>query len=246
MKTPAARLIIFDIDGTLLLSGPRVRELLAQAFEESFGQPARLDGLSFAGHTDRWILRTLLQRARIGDPPLPKGDFALSFMRFARRYEHLMRIGYPSAEGPHLLPGVRQLLAALDAEPGVRLLLASGNLQATAHIKLDRFGLRKYLPLGVYGDAYETRTQIFRAAIELAERDLGFEKGKTPTWIVGDTVSDVRATKEVGARSLAVLTGPSGIEDPRKAGPDATIEDFSSLHLVLDLLLKDPPTSPAT
>ncbi len=246
MSSSFLHLIIFDIDGTLLLSGPRVRALFSEAFQESFGRPAPLDGLSFAGHTDRWIVRTLWQRARAEDEaaaPAPSAgeetEFLEGFARFVRRYGELMARHYPTAEGPYLMPGVRRLLDALHRHPAVRMLVATGNLEATARIKLRRFGLDAYLPHGVFGDTHLERVDVLRQALRMAEERWG-PTDDAVVWAVGDTVADVRAAREVGVRSLAVLTGPAGIEDPRRAEPDAVLDDFSRLEEALAVLTGEP------
>jgi phosphoglycolate phosphatase-like HAD superfamily hydrolase len=234
MAATVERLILFDIDGTLLLSGPRVRALFAESFRAVFGLEPPLDGVHFAGMTDRGIVRRLLRRAGAG---LVDGDaFAVGFARFAEDFARRMEEVYPGCEGPRLMPGVRSLLQALHADPSVVLLAATGNLPRTARVKLARFGLDHFLPHGAYGDAHEEREELFRHALELARRDLGWKGRAGEVWILGDTRDDVEAARAVGARILAVGTGVPPTEDLRPLAPDAWLADLGDTEAVLRIL----------
>ena len=226
------RLILFDIDGTLLLSGPRVRELFAEAFEDTFGVEAPLDGVHFAGMTDRGIVRLLLER--VGRPRSDgfEGDFARFGEAFALRMEEV----YPGCEGPYLMPGVHALLHALHEDPSVILLAATGNLPRTARVKLARFGLDHFLPHGAYGDAHEGRPGLFAHALEVARAELGWRGRPEEVWILGDTRADVEAARAVGCRILAVGTGILDHADLRETGPDAWMADLGDTEAVLALL----------
>jgi len=225
------RLIIFDIDGTLLLSGTVARKLFERAFEEVFAMPPLLNGLSFAGRCDRGVLSLLLQRAQASE------RLASEFSHFAARYAALMREQYPTAEGPRLMPGAKKLLLALSENPEVLLMIGSGNLPQTAQIKLQRFGLDTFFLHGVYGDLHEERVPLFAAALKLAREELHWSGARERAWIVGDTVSDVEAARKVGVKCLAVATGPTAADRLRAARPDALFSDLSALEDVLAVLL---------
>jgi phosphoglycolate phosphatase-like HAD superfamily hydrolase len=225
------RLIIFDIDGTLLLSGRVAGELFQRAFEEVFALRPAMNGLSFAGRCDRGVLSLLLQRAHASERLVPE------FSRFVARYSELMREIYPNAQGPRLMPGAKELLLALRENPEVLLMVGSGNLPQTAQVKLRRFGLDTFFTHGVYGDLHEERTPLFTAALKLAREELGWSGEREFAWIVGDTVSDIEAAQKVGVKCLAVATGPTPEKPLRSARPDAFFADLSSLEDVLDVLL---------
>lgn len=225
------RLIIFDIDGTLLLSGTVAGDLFLRAFEEVFALRPTLNGLSFAGRCDRGVLSLLLQRARASERLAPE------FPRFVARYTALMREVYPTAQGPRLMPGAKELLLALRENPEVLLMVGSGNLPQAAQVKLQRFGLDTFFVHGVYGDLHEERAPLFAAALKLAREELGWSGEVQRAWIVGDTVSDIEAAQKVGVKCLAVATGPTPEEPLRGARPDAFFPDLSRLEDVLDVLL---------
>ena len=224
----SVRPVIFDIDGTLLLSGPVVREVFAQAFADICDEAAPLWGVHFAGMTDRGILRLLLEKLGRGD------EFDRLFPAFAEHFPELLGQRYPGASGPYLLPGVQDLLDALKRRREVVLLLGSGNLRRTAHIKLDRFGLLPYFVAGAFGSEHERRDAIFQDALDQSRSDLGWDGETTKAWIIGDTESDVESAHKVGARVLAVATGPSKEESLENA--DALVPDLSDTVRVLQIL----------
>ncbi len=231
LKRIRDRLIIFDIDGTLLLSGTVARELFERAFEEVFAMPPLLNDLSFAGRCDRGVVSLLLQRAQASE------RLASEFPRFAARYAVLMREQYPTARGPRLMPGAKELLFALQEKPEVVLMIGSGNLPQTAQVKLERFGLDTFFVHGVYGDLHEERAPLFASALELAREELGWSGARERSWIVGDTVSDIEAAREVGVKCLAVATGPTPADLLLEARPDSLFPDLSALEDVLAVLL---------
>jgi len=231
MAAKPRRLIVFDIDGTLLLSGPLVRQLFAQAFAEAFGVEAPHEGLAFAGRTDRGIVRALCELSRT------TARFESGFPAFAQRYSELMGRHYPRAAGPFLLPGVLPLLEALQAEDSVALMAGSVNLESTARIKLRRFALDGFFARGVYGNEHEDRAGLFAGCLALGRDELGWEGRAEEVWFVGDTVADVEAAKGLGARCLAVDTGPPGTGDLDAAGADARLVDLSATSRVLAILL---------
>jgi len=225
------RLIVFDIDGTLMLSGSVVRRLFAQAFEEVFETTAPHEGLAFAGRTDRGIVRALCERSQTS------ARFENGFPVFAGRYSELMARHYPEAEGPRMLPGVRPLLEALTEDDRVSLMVGSGNLDTTARIKLRRFELDGFFPHGVYGNCHEEREGLFAGCLQLGREQLGWDGEPSQVWFVGDTVADVRAAKALGSCCLGVGTGPPGTGDLAEAGADASLVDLSATGRALAILL---------
>lgn len=225
------RLIVFDVDGTLLLSGPVVRSLFARAFEEVFEVPAPLEDLPFAGRTDRGIVRALCERSGHA------AGFDDGFPRFSERYTEHMRREYPAAEGPYLLPGVRAVLEALGSQDRVTLMLGTGNLEATARVKLERFAIEHFFVDGVYGNHHEDRTELFAGCLERGRERHGWRGAAAEVWFVGDTVDDVRAAQALGARCLALGTGPPGIPSLEGAGAEAFLPDLSATERALGILL---------
>jgi phosphoglycolate phosphatase-like HAD superfamily hydrolase len=222
------RLIVFDIDGTLLLNGRVTRDTFERCFEEVAGFAPRGDRFSFAGMTDRGIFRRMLESEGRAD------EFDELFPSFAERFPVALASVYPTAEGPYTLPGAPELVEALASRSDVALAVATGNIRASAKVKLSRFGLDRHFPVGAFGGDHETRTELFAACLDGAREHYGQSFDPGESWVIGDTLSDVEAARDVGMRSLAVATGPSG--DAELHGADAVFTDLQDTDRVLTVL----------
>jgi phosphoglycolate phosphatase-like HAD superfamily hydrolase len=229
MDKASLKLILFDIDGTLLLSGRVVKDAFLGAFDAVTGEAGDLDGVRFAGNTDRSILRQVLVRHRRED------DLDKLFGPFVRNFVDRLRVAFPRAEGPYLLPGVLPLLRALE-RAGFALAVGTGNVRASAMIKLGRFGLERFFPAGGFGDRHEDRTAVFREAIESAREHYGWAAGARSVWVVGDTAADVYAAHAVGARAIAVATGPVPPGELASCGADRVVPDLSDTREIVDFI----------
>lgn len=221
------RLILFDIDGTLMLNGPVTQETFERCFEEVCGFPPAGERFSFSGMTDRGIFRRMLLECGCEE------SFDELFEPFSRHFcAELARV-YPEAEGPLVLPGVTELLRRLT-DDGTALALATGNIRDTALVKLGRFRLDVHFPVGGFGGDFEMRHEVFAEGLRAARQHYGhpFEAGAS--WVVGDTRSDVEAARAVGMRVLAVRTGFSsddGLDDA-----DVVLDDLGDTPCVLEHL----------
>ena len=215
------RLLLFDIDGTLLLSGGAGTRALNRTFEELFGVAGAFSGIPVAGRTDLLILADALRRAGVA----ADGD---ARARFLTRYcEHFGReIHYP---GPRkgLLPGVRQLLDRLRVTPGVACALVTGNIARAARIKLEHFAVRGYFVGGAYGDDAPHRNDLVPIAVERARRAGVVVDSPTEAVVIGDTPLDVQCATASGARAVCVATGSFTEEELRRAGADAVLPDLT-------------------
>ena len=223
------RLIIFDIDGTILLNGDVVRHHFWTSFETVCGLKTPPERFSFAGMTDRSIFRRLLNGRRLEE------EYEQVFRRFSAHFCESLSRHYPNAEGPFVLPGVEMLLARLSSLPDVGLALGTGNIRESAYIKLGRFGLDRYFPVGGFGGEHEERSEVFRAGIDAAEAHYGQPIPVSEVWVVGDTENDVRAARHIGARVLAVATGYAAAEE--LTGADILRADLSNTDEILEVLL---------
>lgn len=210
------RLLIFDIDGTLLLNGPITKRLFAESFAEVVGRDPVRDDVRFHGNTDRGIFRMLLDD--------DDEAYARHFDAFATTFTAKMREHYPSAEGPYLLPGVLELVDALRARDDVALALGTGNIRETAYVKLGRFGLDSYFPVGGFGGDHLVRADMIRGAIADARVHYDFDFDPADSWVIGDTVNDVIAARDAGCRVMGVMTGPHRQDELRDA--DVVVEDL--------------------
>jgi len=217
-------LVALDIDGTLIdLTGAGTRAM-AHAFEEHFGvagPPPR----AFAGSTDLGIVRATAG-AGLGRPPTPAelSGFFACYLRWLPK--EIARTPY----GP--TPGARALVAALGRDPRVRLGLATGNVRDGARLKLGSAGLGwDEYRFGAFGDEVADRAGLVA---------LAFERGAAllPRWtnaaaavrvVVGDTPRDIEAARAVGARAVAVATGPYHVDELQAHGPDLVVESLAAL-----------------
>lgn len=213
-------LLLFDIDGTLLLSGGAGTRAMDRGFHHLYGIQEAARGHDFSGMTDPVILK----------------DLFFHFHREACTPEELeamieVYLGFLEEEleassGFHILPGVVELLDQLSLREDVRLGLATGNLEKGAHMKLERAGLLPYFCFGAYGSDTEERARIVSLAIERGKRLPGDSKGNHVAFVIGDTPLDIQAGKGAGALTVAVATGTKSLEELRRHGPTHLFPDF--------------------
>jgi phosphoglycolate phosphatase-like HAD superfamily hydrolase len=223
------RLVLFDIDGTLLLTGGAGVRATSRAFVEVFGVPPG-PALPFAGRTDAWILAQLATCHGIALDSCARERFRTSYLT------HLAdEIRQPGAR-KGVMPGVCGLLDALTVREDVCLALLTGNFAAGARLKLEYFDLWRYFTCGAFGDEVLDRTELL--ALALAEVEACGRPVPRPRDIivVGDTPLDVAVATAGGARSVGVATGGYDVHALKASGADVVLEDFSDLDASLDAL----------
>ena len=224
-----AKLFLFDVDKTLVDSRGAGSRAMTAAFAQLFGIDQGFAGIGFTGRTD-----TAIFRDAVGVHSLDR-DFATLLVRFQETYYSIVPSTLAEVQA-HVLPGVRELLAGLEAAPGAFLGLATGNFRESARLKLGRFGLYDLFLVGGYADDSEDRAELVAVAIErLAEASGGH--GPREVYIIGDTPLDIAAAQANGARSIAVATGFFTVDELTAAGAGLVFPDFSSWQAVLDALL---------
>ena len=224
------RLILFDIDGTLIKCGIQVKGIFSSALVDVFGQTGDLDGYDFSGKIDTQIVFDLQEGAG-----LPRQEVAEKLPLFKEVYvERLER----DLDGDEMvaLPAVPELLDTLAGRADVALGLLTGNWEGGARVKLSRFELNHFFPFGAFGDGQLVRTGLPPVALERAREYTGREFRSDETVIVGDSILDVAAAKAHGIMSVAVATGWTPAEKLEDAGTDLVIpslEHFDDLDLGL-------------
>ncbi|MBZ0265831.1 HAD hydrolase-like protein [bacterium] len=223
------RLLIFDIDGTLLLNGRIARDNFFAAFRETCRELPDTSSIHFMGMTDRGIFRQLL------DASNHHGDFEEMFCSFSHSFTEKMRQTYQHAKEPHLLPGVRELLEFLHEDEETFLALGTGNIRESAYLKLKHFGIDHIFPVGGFGGDYENRNDAILSAATQAMGQSGLHQPPQHFWIIGDTQNDIIAGHSVGAKVLAVASGFVPLEELIEAGGDIVLPDLSDLDRVLEI-----------
>lgn len=218
------KLVLFDIDGTLVLTGGAGIRAMNRAGEALLAVPDLLDGIQVAGRTD-WIILHDALRKRGRD--LDHALFAtLRDAYVANLREEILARG----EGTKaVMPGIPDLLPALQSHPGVFLGLLTGNFEEGARIKLEHFDLWRYFRCGAFGDDAADRNALVPFAVERAR---GCGLGDVPfedVFVVGDTPHDVACAHAVGATPIAVATGTFSVEQLRDTGAPIVLEDLSDV-----------------
>lgn len=223
------RIILFDIDGTLVWGGP-AKDAFCEAMVETYGTAGDLKGVSFAGKTDPQIARQLLSAVGVEDRVIDEG-----LQELWGRY-----LGYLGQliedDPPEVLPGVHELLDALAALEDVGLGLLTGNIVGGAELKLGSTGLWKRFGFGSYGSDHEERDELPAIAVGRAQELWGDVITAGHGIIVGDTPKDVACGKAGGMRTLAVATGSFSLDQLSGIGADHVIADFSSTDEVVEIL----------
>jgi phosphoglycolate phosphatase len=223
------RLVLLDIDGTLLDCGRQTRPFFAAALRDVFGVTGDVDDYDFAGRTDPGIAIGVLAGAGV-----PRDEVIANLPRVRESYLARLEAGLDPA-GMRLLPGVRPLLERLSARDDVLLGLLTGNWEAGARIKLSRLGLDGFFRFGAYGSDGIEREELPPIALARAERLAGRRFAPREALIVGDSRFDVACARAHGIPSLAVATGHTPAAALREAGADWVVPDLLAAGGVVDL-----------
>jgi phosphoglycolate phosphatase-like HAD superfamily hydrolase len=229
------RVLLWDIDGTLLRSARAgaFKDYTAPMLESVFGTAGRLAEMSVSGMTDLQIACEALcldgftheqVRERVG----------LLRERYMFEFERAIRA---SGDEPmfQLLPGAREILAAVEAHPRYVSALLTGNIEPAAYLKLRLVGLADFFRLpGAFGDDSHDRRDLPPLAAERISRHLNLSLHPTQFIVIGDTPNDIACARHFGARAVAVATGRLDDADTlRTHNPDAILPDLSDTQLVL-------------
>jgi phosphoglycolate phosphatase-like HAD superfamily hydrolase len=216
------RLLLFDIDGTLIDCGGQTHALFGEALIEVFGTAGDIDGYSFTGRTDPQIVLDLMTGAGL---PAAEVHARLPQMRdlYLPRLERVL-------ERRHMrvMPGVEELLERLAPRADVELALLTGNWEAGARTKLSRFDLNRYFPFGAFGSDGIHRSELPPIALERAARRRGRPLAPAQALVIGDSIYDVACARDHGIPVLAVATGRTSAADLAAAGADWVVPDLAA------------------
>ena len=221
------RLILFDIDGTLLTTDGAAARAFRATLVEVFGTSGPPNGYSFAGKTDPQIARDLLRLARLDEEVIDAG-----LDRVWQRYADVLEREIQGVD-PIVFPGVRELVHRLDAEPDAILGLLTGNVRDGARIKLRAAGLDfDRFVVGAFGSDHAARTELPAVAVQrAADRYARRFEGKSVV-IIGDTPADVACGEHLGVRTIAVATGSYSEAELRACGPDYVFPSLADTEAV--------------
>jgi phosphoglycolate phosphatase-like HAD superfamily hydrolase len=220
-----ARLLLWDIDGTLITTGRAGEKALKRAAAESFGDDGDLDGIEIAGRTDSGIVRQILAKHQ---RPITHESVA----EFLEVYLRLLPPELPRGNG-HVMPGVLELLKRAQAKPEAALGLLTGNIKRGADLKLRHYGLWEFFAFGAFADDHHDRNQLGEYARTRAHEFTGIDFTASQIDVIGDTPHDIACGKAIGARTIAVATGSFAPDELAKHGPDFVFNDFSQVERVV-------------
>lgn len=224
------RLVLFDIDGTLLSGGP-AKEAFRLALLEIFGTAGPIESWEFSGKTDPQIARELLREAGLEDGRIDAGLRDL-WTRYLEEMESRL-----SDRPPTVLPGVVELLLALETRRSVAVGLLTGNVSGGARLKLHAVGLGTRFPVGAFGCDHEDRNELPAFAVRRAQDHWGVEFSGAAVVVVGDTPRDIDCGQRHGTRTVAVATGQFEREVLERAGADAVLPDFTETKSAVNAIL---------
>src|SRR4051812_37733051 len=228
MTTANKRLLLWDIDGTLITSGGGGDKSFRRAVQGRFGGGDDLRDIEIAGRTDRHIARSILRKYEID----PTEENVREFLDV-----YLRRLGemLPQLNG-RVLPGVKEILDRVKPNPDRVLALLTGNLERGAKLKLQRYGLWDYFEFGAFADDHHDRNELGAFARQRAAEKHGHEFDVARIDVIGDTGHDIACGKIFGARTIAVATGSWSRERLAACEPDFLFDDLSQVDEVMRTL----------
>ncbi|MBW3670967.1 MAG: haloacid dehalogenase-like hydrolase [Acidobacteria bacterium] len=224
------KLVLFDIDGTLIRDNGAARDAFADALREIYGHEPELKRFDFSGRTDPEITWMVLEQSGLSENEVEEG--------LERLWVHYLnglkeRIDRSSVR---LMPGVETLLEALSAREDVVLALLTGNIEPGARTKLSPFGLNRFFPFGAFGSDSRFRNELPPVALSRA-REHGHDCFSSEDLVViGDSVYDIRCAVPHRARSVAVATGVTPSDILQAESPDHFFETLEDTERVVEVI----------
>lgn len=228
---PDPKLLLFDIDGTLLNSGGAGKRAMNRAFEVIWGIQDALDGVDLAGRTDEEIFRNALKKFH------PELNAEL-VTNFKKQYFALLpdEINFRSP-GKFLYPGVLELLIAIRQQPTLVCGLLTGNWEQSARIKLSALSIVDFFELGAYADDSADRNELVPFAVARMHQARGYAPDSKSVYVIGDTPFDVACAHRHNAIAIAVASSSYSMEQLQTTGPDYLLENLSDTSKVMDIFL---------
>ena len=227
---PTKRLLLFDIDGTLVNTGGAGVESLKTTVRNRFRTEDDLRNIEIAGKTDRAIMRDILRKYQVDPTEENITSFAGEYIGGLP-----LSLSRTHARG-RVLPGVQQLLERLKPQPHIVLALLTGNLQEGARLKLQYYGLWDFFEFGAFADDHHDRNELGAFARERAQQRHGHDFDAADIDVIGDTNHDIACGKAFGARTIAVATGSWSRDRLQQCTPDFLFNDLSDTDDVIKKL----------
>jgi phosphoglycolate phosphatase len=219
-KLPAQKLILWDIDGTLIVSQGAGARAMEKALTKRFGITVDLGKIDWAGRTDSWITGEVFRYVGLPDTSENSHDYLEAYLEL---------LPHELANGPQgqVLPGVFELLETLHRRADVAQGLLTGNLKRGAEFKLTHYKVWHYFEFGAFADDSPRRNDLGPHALRRARERHAVEFAPDQTFIIGDTPHDIECGKVIGARTIAVATGRHTVAELAAHEPTAVFSNFA-------------------
>ncbi|MEM8484525.1 MAG: HAD family hydrolase [Bacteroidota bacterium] len=219
------KLLLFDIDGTLLVSKGAGRKAMQAAVRKMTNKTdVSIEGVDFSGRTDPQIIKDVF---------VTNGFEADDWESWIAEALESYVEAFTEAFSPDQfisLPGVHALIEQLHAQPNVQLAILTGNLEKTAYLKLKGIGLESYFPFGAFASDHADRYQLPPIAVQRALDHTGHQYEGKNVVIIGDTKHDILCGRSINVMSIAVSTGHYNAEDLHIHNPDVLLDDLSNTN----------------
>ncbi|MDE3083812.1 MAG: haloacid dehalogenase-like hydrolase [Verrucomicrobiota bacterium] len=222
------KLILWDIDGTLITSGGAGERALIAGLKTAFDVNGSLAWIDYSGRTDAWIAHEVLRH--YGLPETPQ-----NIQRYLEGYLQALTVEMANPRA-RLHAGILTLLETLHQRPDVAQGLLTGNLEHGARIKLEHFAVWRYFEFGAYADDSAQRNELGPHALRRARERHGVDFSPERVFIIGDTPRDIECGKIIRAKTIAVATGKYSIEQLRAHEPTAVFSEFSDTAAFLRVI----------
>lgn len=227
------RLVLFDVDGTLILTGGAGMRAYCRALHSAFDIKVDGEFIRPDGKTDPLIAKELLTHLNLMDRWCNESRDALFAAYLGCLEEEMCRA--KDSGSIRVLPGVENLLQKLSGQADFGIGLVTGNLEQGARIKLEKAGICGYFRFGGYGSDSEDRTVLTRTGIE---RGIQFAAPAPveAAFVVGDTPLDIIHGRAAGARVIAVASARYGLDELQSYQPDMLVPDLTSAESIMDFM----------
>ena len=224
------RLVLFDIDNTLIKKSRGHHKAFSFAFKKVYGVEATIDAINYYGMTDRQIIREVLKTKGLNDQ--------IIYSKIEECMEAMVEYFNKAIENEDIkaLKGAKKLLKELEKH-GVVIGVVTGNVEGIAKTKLKKAGLSSYFKVGAFGSDDESRAKLVKLAIRRAEKMFGLSSN-IEAFVVGDTPRDMKAGKEAGVKTIGVATGFYSERELKEAGADFVLRSLEEKDKFIDIVLK--------
>jgi phosphoglycolate phosphatase len=223
------KLILWDIDGTLIVSHGAGVRAMEKALAQRFGVTMDLSAIDWAGRTDSWITGEVFRHVGLPDTPQNSHDYLEAYLEL---------LPQELASGPQgqVLPGIFELLETLHHRTDLAQGLLTGNLRRGAEFKLTHYKVWHYFEFGAFADDSPLRNDLGPHALRRAKEKHAVEFTPDRTVIIGDTPHDIECGKVIGAHTIAVATGKFSVQELSAHQPTAVFEDFADTAAFLKVI----------